>query len=61
MGDIGRKKIRDANENRRAFYKTVKVVAIQKAHGKKATKKRQIIKQLTELKLKSNASLQLNR
>ena len=42
-GDIGRKKMRDANEKRRAFYKTAKGLAVQKAYKEKAAKKRQII------------------
>ena len=58
-GDIGRKKIKDANEKRRAFYKTAKGIAVKKAYKEKAAKKRQIINQLSELKLKSKASLQL--
>ena len=58
-GDIGRKKIKDANQKRRVFYKTAKGLAVQKAYKEKAAKKRQIINQLTELKSKSKASLQL--
>ena len=52
-GDIGRKKIKDANEKRRAFYKTAKEIAVKKAYKEKAAKKRKIINQLSELKLKS--------
>ena len=58
-GDIGRKKIKEANEKRRAFYKTARGLAVKKAYKEKAAKKRQIINQLSELKLKSKASLQL--
>ena len=58
-GDIGRKKIRDANEKGQAFYKTAKGVAVKKAYTEKAAKKRPIINQLSELKLTSKASLQL--
>ena len=58
-GDIGRKKMKDANEKRRAFYKTEKGLAVRKAYREKAAKKRQIINQLSQLKLKSKASLQL--
>ena len=57
--DVGRKKIREANEKRRAFYKTAKGLAVKKAYKKKAAKKRQIINQLAELKLSKKASLQL--
>ena len=57
--DVGRKKIKDANEKRRAFYKTEKGLAVRKAYREKAAKKRQIINQLSQLKLKSKASLQL--
>ena len=64
MGDMGRKKIRDANEKRRAFYETAKEQAVQKAYREKAAKKRQIVNQLAELKsmslkLKSKSCLQL--
>ena len=58
-GDIGRKKIKDANEKRRAFYKTAKGIAVKKAYKEKAAKKRQIINQLSELKFTIKASLQL--
>ena len=58
-GDIVRKRIKEANEKRRAFYKPEKGLAVRKAYKEKAAKKRQIIKQLSVLKLKSKASLQL--
>ena len=58
-GDIGRKKIRNANEKRRAFYKAVKAMAVKKAYKEKVAKKRQMIKQFSELQLTSKASLQL--
>ena len=35
-GDIGRKKIREANEKRRAFYKTAGGLAVQKAYKQRA-------------------------
>ena len=53
------KKIKDANKKRRAFYKTTKGIAVMKAYKEKAPKKRRITNQLSELKLKSKASLQL--
>ena len=37
-GDVGRKKIREANEKRRAFYKTAKGLAVKKAYKQKAAK-----------------------
>ena len=58
-GDVGRKRLREANEKRRAFYKTAKGLAVKKAYKQKAAKKRQIINQLAELKLSKKASLQL--
>ena len=58
-GDLGRKKIREANEKRRAFYKTSKGLAVKKAYKQKAAKKRQIINQLAELRLSKKASLHL--
>ena len=61
MGDIGRKKIRDANEKRQAIYKIGEGLTVQKAYKEKAAKKRQITNQLTYLKLKSKASLQLEK
>ena len=54
-----KKKKGDANEKRRAFYKTAKGIAVMKAYNEKAAKKRRIVNQLSELKLKSKASLQL--
>ena len=48
-------KIRDANEKRRAFYKTATGIAVKKAYNKKAAKKRQIINKLSELELTSLA------
>ena len=58
-GDVGRKRLKEANEKRRAFYKTAKGLAVKKAYKQKAAKKRQIINQLAELKLSKKASLQL--
>ena len=58
-GNIGKKKIKDANEKRRAFYKTERGLAVKKAYKEKAAKKRQIINQLIELHKSSKASLQL--
>ena len=37
-GDIGRKKIREENEKRRAFYKTAKRLAVKKAYKQRAVK-----------------------
>ena len=45
-GGVGRKKIREANERRRAFYKTAKGLAVKKVYKQKAAKKRQMINQL---------------
>ena len=50
-GDIGRKKIKDANEKRRAFYKTAKGIAVKKAYKEKAAKKRQIIYRIVRIKI----------
>jgi len=59
-GDVGRKKLKEANDKRRAFYKTAKGLAVKKAYKQKAAKKRQIINQLAELaKLAKKASPQL--
>ena len=54
-GDIGRKKIRDANEKRQVFYKTAKGIAVNKAYKEKSAKKRLIINELSESKLMSKA------
>ena len=60
-GIIGRKKIRDANKKRRAFYKTAKGMVVKKVYKEKVFKKRQIINQMSELKFTSKASQQLNK
>ena len=51
--------MKDANQRRRAFYKTEKGLAIKTAYKEKAAKKRQIINQLIKLHTSSKASLQL--
>ena len=42
-----------------SLLQTAKGIAVKKAYKEKVAKKRQIINQLSELKLKSKASLQL--
>ena len=58
-GNIGKKKKADANEKRRAFYKTDKGLAIKKEYKEKARIKRMILNQLAELNVSKKAHLQL--
>ena len=51
-GGICRKKIKDANEKRRAFYKTAKGLVVQNAYKEKAAKKRQINQPTERAKIK---------
>ena len=58
-GQIGKKKKAEANEKRRAFYKTDAGIAVKKEYKEKARIKRMILTQLAELNVSKKAHLQL--
>jgi glucosamine 6-phosphate synthetase-like amidotransferase/phosphosugar isomerase protein len=56
-GKIGKAKAAAANEKRRAYYKTDAGIATKEKYREKAAMKRQIINQLTMLKVSKKAVL----